>query len=355
MNSKKILFLGETYRADAITWINGLKEFGEFQVFTWELFNAGTGLKKVNRAVEIIKRLQELKQQIKSVKPDLIIAERVTSYGFIAALFHKNAPVIIAQQGITDIFPAKGITVPLKKCMQRYAFKKAILIHAWGHAMVPSMLLRGTPIQKILVLSKGVDLRKFNFMPTFTDDKIRVVVTRSLAQDYRHETILAAFEIIKKKGIVFELIIIGDGALKPVLTQSAINKNLKEEVIFTGRINNTHLPQYLAGSDLYLSMPCSEGVSTSLFEAMACGCYPIVTNLPGNRAWITKGVNGQLVNVDDVDALVAAIEWYACNRKSLLNTLIKNRETIEQQCSYQKNMATICKQYHQIIDRDLCA
>ena len=37
MKKKKILFLGESYRADAITWINGLKEFGDFEIITWEL------------------------------------------------------------------------------------------------------------------------------------------------------------------------------------------------------------------------------------------------------------------------------------------------------------------------------
>ena len=37
MTKRKILFLGETYRADAITWMNGLKEFGDFEMITWEL------------------------------------------------------------------------------------------------------------------------------------------------------------------------------------------------------------------------------------------------------------------------------------------------------------------------------
>ena len=37
MKKRKILFLGETYRADAITWTNGLKEFGDFEIVSWEL------------------------------------------------------------------------------------------------------------------------------------------------------------------------------------------------------------------------------------------------------------------------------------------------------------------------------
>ena len=42
MEKRKILFLGETYRADAITWMNGLKEFGDFEIITWELKTPNT-------------------------------------------------------------------------------------------------------------------------------------------------------------------------------------------------------------------------------------------------------------------------------------------------------------------------
>ena len=347
---KKILFLGETYRADAITWMNGLKEFGNFEIFTWELSQGGTGLKKVKRAIETFTRLQELKKEIIRIKPDLIIAERVTSYGFIASLFHKYAPVIIAQQGITDIFPPEGIVVPAKKRMQQYAFKHAKLIHAWGNIMTTSMLQRGADINKILVLAKGIDLRKYFYQPIIKDKKIRAIVTRSLGVDYRHETILAAFEMIKKQLIPFELIIIGDGPLKDKLIQSAIDKNIQEEVIFAGRIANTDLPKYLTDSDLYISMPCSEGVSASLFEAMSTGCYPIVADLTGNRAWITNNINGKLIPVDDVQQLVEAIKWYAENRENLKPVLDTNRRTIELKASYENNMKVICQQYHEIIN-----
>ena len=347
---RKILFLGETYRADAITWMNGLKEYGDFEIFTWELSQTGTGLKKVKRAMETISRLKELKQQIAIIRPDLIIAERVTSYGFIAALFHTRAPVVIAQQGITDIFPRIGMLVPFKKTMQRYAFKKAKMVHAWGQVMTPSMLRRGTPKYKIMVLAKGVDLRSYQFQPAFTGKKIKAIVTRSLGPDYRHETILSAFELIKQQHIPFELVIVGDGPLKEKLMQSAIDKNIQEEVVFAGRIDNAGLPGYLGSSDLYISMPCSEGVSASLFEAMAAGCYPIVSALPGNKAWIKDRINGRLVPVDDVQQLAAAIKDYATNRDQLEDALFTNRKTVEQQASYQRNMTIICAKYHQIIN-----
>ena len=346
----KILFLGETYRADAITWMNGLKEFGPFEIYTWELEKTGKGLKKLKRAFEMIMRLKELKNKILQIKPDLIIAERVTSYGFIGTLFHRYAPVAVAQQGITDIYPPDSFTAPVKEWMQQYAFKHAKLIHAWGEIMTYSMVQKGTDINKIMVLAKGIDLRKYQYSPQIKDDKIRAIVTRSLAEDYRHETILRAFEIIKQQQIPFELLIIGDGNLKEQLIQSAIEKGIQKEVIFTGRIPNTDLPQYLSDSDLYISMPCTEGVSASLFESMSAGCYPIVADLPGNRSWITNEINGRLIKVDDVQALASSIKWYAANRQGLKHVLDKNRETIEQKASYEINMKTISKKYMTIIN-----
>lgn len=346
----KILFLGETYRADAVTWMNGLREFGPFEIYTWELAQAGKGIKKVKRAVEMILNLRNLKLKILNLKPDLIIAERVTSYGFIGSLFHKYAPVVIAQQGITDNYPPDSFTVSIKERMQKYAYKHASLIHAWGEIMTYIMLKKDTDPNKIMVLAKGIDLRNYQYKPEIINDNIRAVVTRSLSDDYGHETVLSAFEIIKKHHIPFELIIVGDGPLKEKLVQSAINKNIQHEVVFTGRILNTDLPNYLSDSDLYISMPCTEGVSASLFEAMSSGCYPIVSDLPGNRAWITNGINGKLIKVDDVHQLAAAIKWYADHRKELKGALNKNRETIEQKASYEKNMKVICNKYLEIIN-----
>jgi hypothetical protein len=65
------------------------------------------------------------------------LQERTTSYGFLAALSGVK-PVAIAQQGKTDLWPEKSIS--LQKLLQYYAFKKADLIHAWGPVMTISMI-----------------------------------------------------------------------------------------------------------------------------------------------------------------------------------------------------------------------
>jgi glycosyltransferase involved in cell wall biosynthesis len=348
---KKILFLGETYRADAITWMNGLREFGPFDIITWELTSSSKGIKKIFRALEMFYRLTELKKIIKKEKPDLIIAERTTSYGFIASLFHNYAPIAIAQQGITDIYPLHSWISPFKKEMQHFAFRRASLVHAWGKIMTISILESNISVNKLLVLAKGIDLRKFLFSPSIRDVKIRAIVTRSLSVDYRHEIILSAFEKIKKLEIPFELIIVGDGPLRNNLIQSVKDKNIEKEVIFEGKIPNHLLPKYLGDSDLYISMPNTEGVSASLFEAMASGCYPIVSDLPGNRSWINDNVNGRLIPVDDIEGLTDAIALYYENRMGLEEVLVENRHMIESKVSFEKNMKIISDKYLEIINQ----
>src|SRR3970040_267089 len=190
MAKKKILFLGESYRADAITWMNGLKEFGDFKIITWELKTPSNCLhNQILRVFEFNFAIFKIKKIIKSEQPDMVIAERTTSYGFLAALCGVK-PVAIAQQGRTDLWPEKSILLPLKKLIQHYAFQKANLIHAWGPVMTISMNKANVDMNKVLVLPKGIDLVKFGNKHKRNPEKICAIVTRSLLPEYPHDIIL---------------------------------------------------------------------------------------------------------------------------------------------------------------------
>ena len=215
----KILFLGETYRADALSWISGVKEFGNFEVETFELKSRKGKYLGFLRAFEFLLSIFKLRIIIKNFKPDLILSERVTSYGFLAAL--TNFPkIVVAQQGITDIYPMNSKSAIIKSLMYKYALNKATLIHAWGEAMLPSIFGSGISKNKVLVLPKGIDLRKFKFIVRYEKPAVlKAVVTRSLFPEYCHDVILRAFSLLKAKNIPFHLLIIGDGKLFNTLTE----------------------------------------------------------------------------------------------------------------------------------------
>jgi glycosyltransferase involved in cell wall biosynthesis len=350
MQKRKILFLGETYRADALTWMNGLKEFGGFEITTWELqSSSNTKMQRVFRFIEFYTALLKIRKLIKREKPDMVIAERTTSYGFLAAISNIH-PVAIAQQGKTDLWPENSISLPLKKFLQNYAFQHADLIHAWGPIMASHMQRVNVDMKKVLVLPKGIDLEKFQFKTlSQNNQKITAVVTRSLLPEYRHEVILQAFAKIKQKNMDFSLLIVGNGTQKSRLETLASTLDISNKVTFLGRIDNTALPSILQKSAFYISMPNTEGVSASLFEAMACGCYPIVTDIEGNQSWIQHRKNGQLIPVDDADFLAKEVLWAFDNPDHRTKAVIQNRKFVEEKANYSINMKVIAKQYHELI------
>ena len=98
----KILFLGETYRADAQTWIKGIEQASGVRIQTKEIPKTGGRVARMLAAIRFLFELAFSTDQF-----DITLAERATSYGFFSLLV-KTKIRIVAQQGITDAFPQKG-------------------------------------------------------------------------------------------------------------------------------------------------------------------------------------------------------------------------------------------------------
>ena len=108
-----------------------------------------------------------------------------------------------------------------------------------------------------------------------------------------------------------------------------------------GRINNNDIPKFLQQANFYISTPITEGVSASLFEAMASGCLPIVSDLPGNRCWIQQKENGILVTIENEFNLAEEIEWAFKNTDFTKKAIIENRKFVEENANYKINMKKI--------------
>lgn len=340
----RILFLGETYRADAQTWIQGIEQVSGIKIDTLEVQSGGGRITRILRFLGF--GLKILKGNF-TKSYDLVLAERATSYGFFS-LFVRTKKRVIAQQGITDAWPENGFSGVYKRFLQKIVYQKADLIHAWGQVMVPAMLRSGANQEKILVLPKGLDLAKYTFGSMDQKDPFHAIVTRSLSPVYHHSDILEAVHLINKLGKKLRLTLIGDGELRSLLEEQAIRLGIADQVNFLGRIPNATLPNWLQQAAIYLSVPETEGVSASLFEAMACGCFPIVTDLEGTRAWIAQGKNGLLIPVKSPQAIADSILEFWNKKERFEAGILANRRMIEEQVDLRKNMQVIWNRYLQL-------
>lgn len=346
----KILFLGETYRADAQTWIQGIQKESDIVIDTDEIKTIKHRPIRIIQSFFFIFRL--LWGKFFGPKYDIVLSERSTSYGFFA-LFTNAKVKIVAQQGIADVYPLTSISKFYKGILQRLVYTKVDLIHAWGHSMVPAMLKSGANPINILVLAKGLDLSRYTFVNQLAQKPllIKAIVTRSLEKDYQHWNIIDAVAILKSKGILLEVNFVGGGSLLEMLLQRTRDKGVPELIHFLGRIPNDELPKLLTQCPLYLSVPTTEGVSSSLFEAMAAGCFPIVTDLPGNRVFIHPNQNGNLVPVNNAEALANAIEKFLENPQQYEQAIINNRKLIDETVDREKNMKVFWEKYQELVDR----
>lgn len=341
----RILFLGETYRADAQTWIRGIEGVSGVAIETKEIPKSRGRISRILLAIRFLISLLISKQSY-----DIVLAERATSYGFFSLLV-KSKIRVVAQQGITDAFPTVGISGWYKRILQRAIYTRADLIHAWGYVMTYAMLSSGASPINILVKPKGLNLDKFTFSERVKPKLFTAIVTRSLYKIYRHNEILEAIQILKDKGLILNCIIVGDGDQSDVLKDYAENLGITNQLDWVGRINNEELPKYLEKAEIYLAVPETEGVSASLFEGMAAGCFPIVTDLPANRAFIDSGKNGLLVPVGNPSILAEKIKFFCDNFFSFKDAVSKNRSFIEKECDLKSNMNFFYNHYQNLLKK----
>jgi glycosyltransferase involved in cell wall biosynthesis len=149
-----------------------------------------------------------------------------------------------------------------------------------------------------------------------------LTVTRSLEKVYNIDLVIDAFVFIKKKYMNARLRIIGDGKLKEVLKIKVTTLGVSD-VEFIGRVKNVEIGRELNKSDIYINPTTKDSFSVSMFEAFACGLPVISTNVGAIPNFVKDGINGYLVDSDNIDQLVKKIELVIEDQERS-NKMIKN-------------------------------
>ncbi len=130
-----------------------------------------------------------------------------------------------------------------------------------------------------------------------------MVSTRRLEPVYDIPTVLDGARRAAAQA-TFALDIAADGSLRRALEAAA--RDLPR-TRFLGALPESGIAAALQSADVYVSASRSDSTSVSLLEAMACGAFPVVSDIPANREWIDDGVNGMLFPVGDADALARCL------------------------------------------------
>jgi glycosyltransferase involved in cell wall biosynthesis len=120
--------------------------------------------------------------------------------------------------------------------------------------------------------------------------------------------LIAALSILKERGRMVRLRLVGDGPMRKHLEADAVHLGLDREVVFEGYRNNVELVALYALADAYVMASFAEGTPVVLMEAMAMGIPCISSRITGVPELIEDGVSGLLVAPADEHGLAAAVE-----------------------------------------------
>jgi glycosyltransferase involved in cell wall biosynthesis len=209
--------------------------------------------------------------------------------------------------------------------------------------------------KKIQIIPGGVDLIKFR--PTVDKNKIRkqlnipsnkiiLFTVRNLVQRMGLENLIIAFNDLIKQNAEINLVIGGDGKLKPGLIALARSFGIEDHIHFVGFIPEEQLPFYYQMADIFV-LPTKEleGFGLVTLEAMASGLPVLGTPVGGTKEIIGNFDSSFLFKSPDPDSMVELIfeKYHLIKRDPQRWQEISNRcrKFVEENYSWEKNIDSL--------------
>lgn len=232
-----------------------------------------------------------------------------TSWGLFfeeGSPWYKKYPVIllekIASYCCDYIFSVNEDDLEL---MKKYKFKKARRLGYLGN---------GTDVKNKFEparYSSAATIRSARLELGLSPDTIVIGMVGRLTESKGYREFFAAAKIIRSKYSNVEFVVIGpyDTTKGDGITKDNIKQLEEQQIIkYLGSKTHDEMPKAYAIMDIVVLMSHREGFPRSLVEASAMAKPIIATNIRGCREAVEDRVNGYLVPIKDIMALVKALE-----------------------------------------------
>ncbi len=297
----------------------------------------------------VLLQYRKVKQLLKTIRPDVLHALYATSYGVVGTLTGFR-PYIITPFG-TDVLisPQKSF---IYKILLRYAFGKADCITSMAPHLTEAIIKLGAPPTKIQDIVLGINTDIFNKLKRkLPADQFVITSIRNLEPVYNIPHLLKSIAIVKSLIPNLKVNIIGDGSLRDELKMLAVQLNISDVVTFYGKVQQSKIVEILNQSHISVTVSLSDGNSLSLIEAMACGAYPIATDILANHQWLKDNINGSFVKIDDVSGLADSIMNVHSNFDHIISiAMAESDKIIMEKGNWNINMQKMESIYKNIID-----
>jgi glycogen synthase len=209
----------------------------------------------------------------------------------------------------------------LTRALETWAVKRADAVTVICEGLRNDLVGRGIPPAKITVIPNAVDIDQFDVggRPD-AELKLRLGLGTSrvlgfIGSFYAYEgldLLIAALPAIAKQMPDVKVLLVGGGPQDTALKQQVMRLDLKDRVVFTGRVPHAEVNRYYDLIDVLVyarhPMRLTELVTPlKPLEAMAQGRLMVASDVGGHKELIEDGKTGVLFRAGDADELAGKV------------------------------------------------
>jgi len=250
-----------------------------------------------------------LSRLIKQLGPDVVHAH--DPHGVAMAALALSMSTQLAKP---PLVAARRVDFHLKgNALSRWKYRQVDCFICASEAVRRMLIADGVPAARAVTVHEGIDLGRVDAAPAADlhvdlwlphgSPVVGNVAALVAHKGQRH--LIEAAAIVVKRVPDARFVIAGEGDLRPALERQIKEHHLEKHVFLAG-----FRPDILSvhkGFDIFVMSSVTEGLGTSLLDAMACGKPIVATTAGGMPEVVADGATGLLVPPRDHQAMAEAI------------------------------------------------
>lgn len=279
-------------------------------------------------------------------KVDLIHAHTSHAHGIAALALSLGAPARLVVSRRVNFMPGNGF-------LNRKKYNRADRILCVSQAVHDTLRRFGLEPLRLRTVHSAVDPERALMPPVpraalgIPDDIPFLFSAGSLVEHKDHANLMKAFLLVRSIFPETRLCIAGDGPLLDPLKTLRASLGLESAVTFLG--HRSDAPGICRSADVYVSSSWSEGLGTSILEALTAGTPVAATEAGGAREMIIPGTTGMLTPARNPEALADAILFLLQHRDNALEMAARGKTHAKEHFSVEGMVSATLDVYKELM------
>ena len=220
--------------------------------------------------------------------------------------------------GVRPAAPALAASRRVDFHLQRHSFsrwkyRQVVRFIAASRAIADILVHDGIPRSRVTVVHDGIDVDKVMHAPAadlhrefwFPKGSPVLVNVGALVPHKGQKFLIDAMATVRRHVPDAQFVIFGEGELRPSLEAQIRERDLQKHVVLAGFRDD--VLSLTKSADLFVMSSVTEGLGSTLLDAMAMGLAVVGTSAGGIPEAVEDGVTGVLVPPGQAEALADAI------------------------------------------------